>query len=81
MTTARAPWALLLLCLLVATAAALADGVQGRERLPQGSKGIAARLPHIAELGADAIWISPFFKSPMADFVSSSPFPPTTTHG
>jgi len=31
-------------------------------------KGIAARLPHIADLGADAIWISPFFKSPMADF-------------
>ena len=31
-------------------------------------KGIALRLPHIATLGADAIWISPFFKSPMADF-------------
>ncbi|PZU81093.1 MAG: alpha-glucosidase [Shinella sp.] len=31
-------------------------------------KGIAARLPHIAELGADAIWISPFFTSPMKDF-------------
>ena len=31
-------------------------------------KGIANRLPHIANLGADAIWISPFFKSPMADF-------------
>ena len=31
-------------------------------------KGIMARLPHIAELGADAIWISPFFKSPMKDF-------------
>lgn len=30
--------------------------------------GIKARLPHIAELGADAIWISPFFKSPMKDF-------------
>ncbi|MXO96232.1 DUF3459 domain-containing protein [Erythrobacter aquimaris] len=30
--------------------------------------GIAQRLPHIAELGADAIWISPFFKSPMKDF-------------
>jgi DNA-binding Lrp family transcriptional regulator len=24
-------------------------------------KGIAARLPHVAGLGADAIWISPFF--------------------
>lgn len=31
-------------------------------------KGIASRLPHIANLGVDAIWISPFFKSPMADF-------------
>lgn len=31
-------------------------------------KGIIERLPHIAELGADAVWISPFFKSPMKDF-------------
>ena len=31
-------------------------------------KGIADRLPHVAGLGVDAIWISPFFKSPMADF-------------
>ncbi|HEX9859536.1 MAG TPA: alpha-amylase family glycosyl hydrolase [Paracoccaceae bacterium] len=30
--------------------------------------GIVQRLPHIASLGADAIWISPFFTSPMADF-------------
>jgi len=30
--------------------------------------GITARLEHIAALGADAIWISPFFTSPMADF-------------
>lgn len=30
--------------------------------------GIKSRLGHIAELGADAIWISPFFKSPMKDF-------------
>ncbi len=30
--------------------------------------GIAARLPHIARLGADAIWLSPFFTSPMKDF-------------
>ncbi|TNC50439.1 DUF3459 domain-containing protein [Rubellimicrobium rubrum] len=30
--------------------------------------GIAQRLPHIARLGADAIWISPFFTSPMKDF-------------
>ncbi|MDH6231209.1 alpha-glucosidase [Mesorhizobium soli] len=31
-------------------------------------RGIIRRLPHIASLGADAIWISPFFKSPMKDF-------------
>lgn len=30
-------------------------------------KGIAARLAHIASLGVDAVWLSPFFKSPMAD--------------
>jgi alpha-glucosidase len=29
--------------------------------------GIAARLPHVAALGADAIWLSPVFRSPMAD--------------
>jgi alpha-glucosidase len=31
-------------------------------------KGITARLPHVASLGVDAIWISPFFTSPMKDF-------------
>jgi alpha-glucosidase len=30
--------------------------------------GITARLGHIAGLGADAIWISPFFTSPMKDY-------------
>ncbi|QPD00474.1 alpha-amylase family glycosyl hydrolase [Qipengyuania soli] len=30
--------------------------------------GITQRLPHIATLGVDAIWISPFFVSPMKDF-------------
>ena len=30
--------------------------------------GIVRRLPHIASLGVDAIWISPFFTSPMLDF-------------
>ena len=29
--------------------------------------GIAARLDHVAKLGVDAIWISPFCKSPMKD--------------
>jgi alpha-glucosidase len=31
-------------------------------------RGIFTRLSHIAELGAQAIWISPFFTSPMADY-------------
>ena len=30
--------------------------------------GITARLPYFVELGIDAIWISPIFPSPMADF-------------
>ncbi|WP_257385626.1 alpha-glucosidase [Tahibacter caeni] len=30
--------------------------------------GIIERLDYVAALGVDAIWISPFFKSPMADF-------------
>jgi len=39
---------------------------------PDGSgsgtlNGITRRLPYIAGLGVDAIWLSPFFKSPMAD--------------
>ena len=31
-------------------------------------KGITERLDHVASLGVDAIWISPFFTSPMKDF-------------
>lgn len=31
-------------------------------------KGITSRLDYIDSLGVDAIWISPFFKSPMKDF-------------
>jgi alpha-glucosidase len=31
-------------------------------------RGIIQRLPYLAELGVDAIWISPIFVSPMADF-------------
>ncbi len=31
-------------------------------------KGIIRRLPYVADLGVDAIWISPFFTSPMKDF-------------
>ena len=30
--------------------------------------GIVARLPYLAELGVDALWLSPIFVSPMADF-------------
>lgn len=30
--------------------------------------GIVQKLPYVKNLGVDAIWISPFFKSPMKDF-------------
>jgi alpha-glucosidase len=30
--------------------------------------GITARLDYVSSLGVDAVWISPFFRSPMADF-------------
>nr|WP_238329732.1 glycoside hydrolase family 13 protein [Ornithinimicrobium humiphilum] len=29
--------------------------------------GITSRLPYLRELGVDALWISPFYRSPMAD--------------
>ena len=31
-------------------------------------QGVITKLPYIKSLGVDAIWISPFFKSPMKDF-------------
>jgi hypothetical protein len=31
-------------------------------------RGIVRRIPYLIELGVDAIWISPIFRSPMADF-------------
>ena len=31
-------------------------------------RGIMSRLDYVAGLGVDAIWISPFFKSPQKDF-------------
>ncbi|HET6232462.1 MAG TPA: alpha-amylase family glycosyl hydrolase, partial [Longimicrobiaceae bacterium] len=31
-------------------------------------RGIASRLDHLVRLGADAVWISPFYPSPMVDF-------------
>ena len=39
-----------------------ADG-DGMGDLP----GITARLPHLADLGVDAVWLSPFFTSPQND--------------
>src|SRR5690349_9805264 len=30
--------------------------------------GIIRRLPYLAELGVDAVWLSPIFVSPMKDF-------------
>ena len=30
--------------------------------------GIRRRLPYLAGLGVNAVWVSPFYKSPMADF-------------
>ena len=30
--------------------------------------GITSRLEHVAQLGVDGVWLSPFFKSPMKDF-------------
>ncbi|CAM2144771.1 putative alpha-glucosidase [Pararobbsia alpina] len=42
-----------------------ADGnADGTGDLP----GITSRLDYVASLGVDAIWLSPFFKSPMKDF-------------
>ena len=29
--------------------------------------GIAQRLPHLADLGVDAVWITPFYRSPQHD--------------
>src|ERR671931_1154664 len=31
-------------------------------------RGAIRRLPYLVELGVEAIWLSPFFKSPMKDF-------------
>src|SRR5213082_989068 len=31
-------------------------------------RGVIRRLPYLAELGVDALWMSPIFRSPMADF-------------
>jgi alpha-glucosidase len=31
-------------------------------------RGIASRLDHLGELGVDAVWLSPIYRSPLADF-------------
>lgn len=31
-------------------------------------EGIRRRLPYLKSLGVDALWLSPFYKSPMKDF-------------
>lgn len=31
-------------------------------------RGVTARLPYLADLGIDTVWLSPFYRSPMADF-------------
>jgi 1,4-alpha-glucan branching enzyme len=31
-------------------------------------EGIRTRLPYLAWLGVDAVWLSPFYRSPMVDF-------------
>ena len=31
-------------------------------------EGVRRHLDHLAWLGVDALWLSPFFRSPMADF-------------
>jgi len=30
-------------------------------------RGVLARVDHLAELGVDAVWLSPFYPSPFAD--------------
>jgi alpha-glucosidase len=31
-------------------------------------RGVAGRIPYLARLGVDAIWLTPFYASPMRDF-------------
>ena len=44
----------------------LVSGLRRRRRRRPG--GLASRLSYLAELGIDAIWLSPIFRSPMKDF-------------
>ena len=43
-------------------------------------KGIIDRIDYIKSLGVDAIWVSPFFKSPMKDFGMTSVTIVISTH-
>mgnify|MGYP000270056344 CR=1 FL=1 len=45
----------------------VASGVFGHGR-PADLAGITERLDHLTWLGADALWLSPFYRSPMRDF-------------
>jgi len=40
--------------------------------------GILQRLPYLSRLGADAVWLSPIFPSPMADFGYDIPTTPAS---
>jgi glycosidase len=35
--------------------------------------GISSKLDHLSELGIDIIWVTPFYPSPLADSVTTSP--------
>ncbi len=40
----------------------------GRRRRGRPARACATRLDHLADLGVDALWLSPIYPSPMADF-------------
>jgi alpha-glucosidase len=61
-TTGQAWWRSAVIYQIYPRSFADADG-DGIGDLP----GIASRLPYLAQLGVDAIWLSPFYQSPQAD--------------
>ena len=46
----------------------LASQAKTKEILIQYFAGIISRLPYLKDLGVGAVWLSPFYKSPMKDF-------------
>ncbi len=44
------------------------SNVRGIQFWPGISAGIISRLDHLVDLGVGAVWLSPVYKSPMADF-------------